>query len=244
MAKKNNYNTSKDNVTNSVIEENKLEKNVEVVKELPKDKIIPEILNGHEDPVGEPGIPGVLEKETENTPNDVTETEMENKEEEETVEVEEEIMEDEEVNQNYKIGAELKLGSLRSDLDEIVRKNPELGSVEKVNEMLSRPESMSISLFSSSSTKSMEVSLMEKRDYYEIGGFEGKYMPAEANLGFYKSPQKSFNLALDQVKILIEKGYRLKNNRTGDVIKKRNVDEYISKWSKDKNPIISNKVYY
>ena len=69
-------------------------------------------------------------------------------------------------------------------------------------------------------------------------------MPKEADLGFYKSPQKSFNLALDQVKILIEKGYKLKNNRTGDVIKKRNVDEYISKWSKDKNPIISNKVYY
>lgn len=240
MAKKNNYNTTKDNVTNSVIEENKLERNVEVVEELSKDTVIPEVLNSHEDPVGESGI---LEKETENIPNNVTETEEENNEEE-TIEVEEEIMEDEEVNQNYKIGAELKLGSLRSDLNEIVRKNPELGSVEKVNEMLSRPESMSISLFSSSSTKSMEVSLMEKRDYYEIGGFEGKYMPAEANLGFYKSPQKSFNLALDQVKILIEKGYKLKNNRTGDVIKKRNVDEYISKWSKDKNPILSNKVYY
>lgn len=235
MAKKNNYNTPKENVTthtveeNTIIEEKVLEDNVEV--EETENTIIPkeEELNGHADPVGEPGLPGIIEEESKDTPKEVTE--------------EENTESDDEVDQNFKIGAELKLVSLKSDLDELVRKNPELGSVKKVNEMLSKPEGMSIRL-SKLSTNSMEVSLMEKRDYYEIGGFEGQYMPKEASLGFYKSPQKSFNLALDQVKILIEKGYRLKNNRTGDVIKKRNVDEYIAKWSKDKNPIISNKVYY
>lgn len=235
MAKKNNYNTLKENVTshtieeNAIVEEKVLEDNVEV--EETTSTVIPkeEELNGHADPVGEPGLPGIIEEESKDTPKEVTE--------------EENTESDDEVDQNFKIGAELKLVSLKSDLDELVRKNPELGSVKKVNEMLSKPEGMSIRL-SKLSTNSMEVSLMEKRDYYEIGGFEGQYMPKEASLGFYKSPQKSFNLALDQVKILIEKGYRLKNNRTGDVIKKRNVDEYIAKWSKDKNPIISNKVYY
>lgn len=239
MAKKNNYNTPKENVTshtveeNTIIEEKVLEDNVEV--EETTNTIIPkeEELNGHADPVGEPGLPGIIEEESKDTPKEVTE--------EENTESDDES--DDEVDQNFKIGAELKLVSLKSDLDELVRKNPELGSVNKVNEMLSKPEGMSTSLLKLS-TNSMEVSLMEKRDYYEIGGFEGQYMPKEASLGFYKSPQKSFNLALDQVKILIEKGYRLKNNRTGDVIKKRNVDEYIAKWSKDKNPIISNKVYY
>lgn len=239
MAKKNNYNTPKENVTthtveeNTIVEEKVLENNVEV--EETTSTVIPkeEELNGHADPVGEPGLPGIIEEESKDTPKEVTE--------EVITESDEEL--DNEVDQNFKIGAELKLVSLKSDLDELVRKNPELGSVKKVNEMLSKPEGMSTSLLKIS-TNSMEVSLMEKRDYYEIGGFEGQYMPKEASLGFYKSPQKSFNLALDQVKILIEKGYRLKNNRTGDVIKKRNVDEYISKWSKDKNPIISNKVYY
>lgn len=239
MAKKNNYNTPKENVTshtveeNTIIEDKVLENDVEV--EETTNNVIPkeEELNGHADPVGEPGLPGIIEEESKDTPKEVTE--------EENTESDDES--DDEVDQNFKIGAELKLVSLKSDLDELVRKNPELGSVNKVNEMLSKPEGMSTSLLKLS-TNSMEVSLMEKRDYYEIGGFEGQYMPKEASLGFYKSPQKSFNLALDQVKILIEKGYRLKNNRTGDVIKKRNVDEYIAKWSKDKNPIISNKVYY
>lgn len=239
MAKKNNYNTPKENVTSHIVEENTiveekvLENNVEV--EETENTVIPkeEELNGHADPVGEPGLPGIIEEESKDTPKEVTEEENTDSDDES----------DDEVDQNFKIGAELKLVSLKSDLDELVRKNPELGSVKKVNEMLSKPEGMSTSLLKLS-TNSMEVSLMEKRDYYEIGGFEGQYMPKEASLGFYKSPQKSFNLALDQVKILIEKGYRLKNNRTGDVIKKRNVDEYIAKWSKDKNPIISNKVYY
>lgn len=239
MAKKNNYNTPKENVTshtveeNTIVEEKVLEDNVEV--EETTSTVIPkeEELNGHADPVGEPGLPGIIEEESKDTPKEVTEEEITESDDES----------DDEVDQNFKIGAELKLVSLKSDLDELVRKNPELGSVKKVNEMLSKPEGMSTSLLKLS-TNSMEVSLMEKRDYYEIGGFEGQYMPEEASLGFYKSPQKSFNLALDQVKILIEKGYRLKNNRTGDVIKKRNVDEYIAKWSKDKNPIISNKVYY
>lgn len=243
MAKKNNYNTPKENVTSPVVEENTiveekiLENNTEVEETTNTitNVIIPkeEELNGHKDPVREPGKPGIIEEESKDTPKEVTEEEI----------PESDDGLDNEVDQNFKIGAELKLVSLKSDLDELVRKNPELGSVKKVNEMLSKPEGMSISLYKLS-TNSMEVSLMEKRDYYEIGGFEGQYMPKEADLGFYKSPQKSFNLALDQVKILIEKGYKLKNNRTGDVIKKRNVDEYISKWSKDKNPIISNKVYY
>lgn len=149
-----------------------------------------------------------------------------------------------ELDQNIEISAKYKLNSLASDMEEYVRKNPEYGSVRELREMLSQPEeNIGVKLFTNARIVE-EVTLMEKRDYYQIGGFEGEYLPREADLSMFKSPQKSLNLALDQVKMLIEKGYRLKNNRTGDIIKKRNVDEYIAKWSKDKNPIISNKVYY
>lgn len=208
----------------------------ETAKETSKEEV-------SEEPISEETNNEPIKEETEVT----TEDEQPSVEETETDEVVQELPEhhesvDTEDNQNYKISSDLIINGYKSELEETVRRNPQYKSVKELSAMLSKPESEIKTM--KYYTDEKEDSLMNKRDYYEIKGHEGKYMPREADLSWYKSPQKSFNLALDQVKILIEKGYSLKNNRTGDMIKKRNVDEYIAKWSKDKNPIISNKVYY
>lgn len=157
---------------------------------------------------------------------------------------------EEEENQNYILGARLQIYSQNSDHEEIVRKNPKYRSVSNLNQMLAlyKPTSHPIDCKGENTMRTYrrteeEETLMNKRDYYDVTGREGDHFPPETDLAYMTSPQK-INLSLDQVRSLVLNGFRLKNLRTGDVVNKRRLDEYIAKWSKDKNPIISNKVYY
>lgn len=145
--------------------------------------------------------------------------------------------------QNVIIGSMLKLNSELDTLKEIARKNPELGGFSELRRKLSMPVTKNtkkggVSIMSYGDISEKEESLMHKRDWYKVWGNEGKPFPEDTDMSVICSPQESINLALDQVRSLILAGFKLRNNRTGDIINKRRLDKYIAEWSKDKNPIL------
>ncbi|MGL5315644.1 MAG: hypothetical protein ACRC92_20485 [Peptostreptococcaceae bacterium] len=82
-----------------------------------------------------------------------------------------------------------------------------------------------------------EKELLRCRDNYAITGNPGMNLPLR-HLKHIKSPYGYANLDLEDVKILADTGFTLENKRTGDIVKERNVDKYITKWNKEGGKIL------
>lgn len=156
-------------------------------------------------------------------------------------------------NQNTILGAKIKLASEASYVREILDNNPSFNIKPKdVNLMFAikdLPPEMrkGVNLMSYKPDWSKddpfegipyEEALKLKRDYYSVTGNYGDFLPDETSLFMYRSPVDTVNLALDQVAMLIEKGFEVRNKRTGDLVTKKNYKLYIKLWSKDKDLIL------
>lgn len=150
------------------------------------------------------------------------------------------------VDQNITLSSTIKINSETEELKEVITKNPSVGTYKELRQRLSTTQESDLnkkklggaSNMSYSNHTPEEEPLLHKRDWYRVWGNEGKYFPEDTDLSILMSPQKAVNLALDQVKTLVLAGFRVQNNRTGDVVNKRRLDKYIANWSKDKNPIL------
>lgn len=157
-------------------------------------------------------------------------------------------------NQNTILGAKIKLASNASYVREILDNNKGSKDIkpEDINLMFAikdLPPEMrkGVNLMSYAPDWSkedpfegipVEEALKLKRDYYSVTGNYGDFLPDETSLFMYRSPVETVNLDLEQVAMLIEKGFEVKNKRTGDLVTKKNYKLYIKLWSKDKDLIL------